>query len=256
MTIDLEFEERMKRKQFKKLMRYLAEQRLDTTSYLRRRPKEMRDLHHLIKEMAPGYIVHSRQIRCRDSDDPSIEYVRSIRRSLRVSTDLATDIGMLDLLADYEDLILAGMQFNDLPKEDEKALRLLGEADPSGALLAAFLSVKHRQNHRRSSDENYRSIEEQLRSIEGRLDRVIEAAEQNSDLSLGRKAEKPPRSWRWFKGLGEIAQGTALTLADCGLAAGLIVVPVAPTTQTWGAIISSITGVGTTLHGIGELRGE
>ncbi len=162
---------------------------------------------------------------------------------------------MLDLLTDYEHLIVAGMQFDDLPKEDEKALRLLGEADPSGVLLAAFLSVKHRERSR-EYDENYRSIEERLRSIEGRLDRAIEAAEEKNDLSLRAKTEKPPRSWRWFKGLGKIAQGTALTLADCGLAAGLIVVPVAPTTQTWGAIISSITGVGTTLHGIGELRGE
>ncbi|MEM6914320.1 MAG: hypothetical protein AAF511_10125, partial [Pseudomonadota bacterium] len=95
----------MTRDEFEKLMEHLAEQRLDLGSDFRRR-KEFCDFYSLIKERAPGYIVHSRQIQRRDSDDPSTEYVRAVRRALRVSTDIAADIGMLDLLTDYEHLIV------------------------------------------------------------------------------------------------------------------------------------------------------
>lgn len=49
----------MTRDEFEKLMEHLAEQRLDLGSDFRRHI-EFRDFYSLIKEMAPGYIVHSR----------------------------------------------------------------------------------------------------------------------------------------------------------------------------------------------------
>ena len=66
----------------------------------------------------------------------------------------------------------------------------------------------------------------------------------------------PKKTKRWFKGLGQIAQGTALSIANIGLAMGAITIPVAAETAGWGAIVSSITGVGMVLNGYGEFRGE
>ena len=68
--------------------------------------------------------------------------------------------------------------------------------------------------------------------------------------------DQPRKSRRWFKGLGQIAQGSALSIANVGLAMGAITIPVATETASWGAIVSSITGVGMVLNGIGEFWGE
>jgi hypothetical protein len=68
--------------------------------------------------------------------------------------------------------------------------------------------------------------------------------------------EAPKKSRRWFKGLGQIGQGAALSIANVALAVGVIAFPVSPETQTWGALASVATGIGTVLNGVGELRNE
>ncbi|HEY6250872.1 MAG TPA: hypothetical protein VI685_13005, partial [Candidatus Angelobacter sp.] len=67
---------------------------------------------------------------------------------------------------------------------------------------------------------------------------------------------KLKKSRRWFKGLGQIAQGASLSIANVALAVGILKFPVSPETQTWGAVASVATGVATVLSGIGDLRGE
>ena len=68
--------------------------------------------------------------------------------------------------------------------------------------------------------------------------------------------EVPKKSRRWFKGVGQIAQGSALSIADVALAIGVLKLPVSAETQTWGAIASVSTGIGTVLNGVGDLRNE
>lgn len=46
------------------------------------------------------------------------------------------------------------------------------------------------------------------------------------------------------------------SIANVALAAGTLQFPVSPAMQTWGAMASVITGTGTVLSGIGDLRNE
>jgi len=69
-------------------------------------------------------------------------------------------------------------------------------------------------------------------------------------------ATKPRKSRRWFTGLGKIAQGTALSIANIALAVGALHFPVSPETKTWGSVASVATGIGTIFAGIGDLRNE
>jgi hypothetical protein len=68
--------------------------------------------------------------------------------------------------------------------------------------------------------------------------------------------EIPKKPRRWFKALGQIAQGTAISIANVALAIGALKFPVSPETQTWGAMASVATGIGTVLSGVGDLRNE
>jgi hypothetical protein len=243
----------MDRKQFEELMEYLEQQHISKSHRFRKyHPLEYGHLLDIISEMSPGYIRHSRKLPERP-DRIDAEYVESVHRTLRISNDIAREIGMLEVLEEYGDLIIAGMEINDIPHHDIAALERLGEANPRGALLAAFLKIKA-SGSIESDGRNELSVEERLEKLE----RILSEAHDNERSSKSRKHEADERrpKRRWFKGLGKVAQGSALTLADVGLAAGVLVLPVDPATQTWGAIVSSVTGVGTALDGFGELRGE
>jgi hypothetical protein len=90
-------------------------------------------------------------------------------------------------------------------------------------------------------------------------ERLGEAQGQFSSGDRGSGAapfETPKKSRRWFKGLGQIAQGAAFSIANVALAMGALQFQVSPETQTWGAIASVTTGIGTVLSGIGDLRNE
>jgi hypothetical protein len=77
-----------------------------------------------------------------------------------------------------------------------------------------------------------------------------------SDHDLISINQMPKKSRRWFKGVGQIAQGSALSIADVALAIGVLKLPVSAETQTWGALASVTTGIGTVLNGLGDLRNE
>lgn len=243
----------MDRETFIELMEHLERERISRIERFRKlHPLEFGHILQIISEMAPGYMRYSRDLRSENSHDQDIEYVASVLRALRMSNDMAEEIGMTDVVDEFHELIISGMEIDDIPKHDIEALEQLGERSPKGALLAAFWKVKHRGS---LSQGNFNEID-----INGRLqklERKLADVEEQRQIPTARKADddrKPKR--RWFKGLGKVAQGTALTLADVGLAAGVLVLPVDPTTQTWGAIVSSVTGIGTALDGAGELRGE
>lgn len=95
-----------------------------------------------------------------------------------------------------------------------------------------------------------RYAEEKIKKSENEFDEFLLAKKQDMPKDV------PKKSRRWFKGIGNIAQGAALSIANISLAIGALKLPVSPETQTWGAIASVTTGIGTVLSGIGELRNE
>lgn len=66
----------------------------------------------------------------------------------------------------------------------------------------------------------------------------------------------PRKHRRWWKGLGQIAEGAALAVADVGIAVGAFKLPVSPETQTYGLVVSAAAGMGKIMNGLGDLRGE
>jgi len=63
----------------------------------------------------------------------------------------------------------------------------------------------------------------------------------------------PKKSRRRFKGVGQSAQRTALSIASVALAIDVLHLSVFAETQTQGAIASVATGIATVLNGIGDL---
>jgi hypothetical protein len=75
-----------------------------------------------------------------------------------------------------------------------------------------------------------------LDDLEKRLQKAVEEFEphnggKSKDVP---QSEHPKKTRRWFKGLGQIGQGSALTIANVGVAASIFHLPVSPETQTWG----------------------
>jgi hypothetical protein len=68
--------------------------------------------------------------------------------------------------------------------------------------------------------------------------------------------QKKRHSRRWFKGIGAIMTGAAMTIGDILLVSGVLDLPVSSETRSWGVIGSCSLGVGTMITGYGELRGE
>ena len=95
-----------------------------------------------------------------------------------------------------------------------------------------------------------RYVTERVKEADAEFQRLVKASEGETNDA----APKKPR--RWFKGLGQISQGAALSIANVALALGTLKFPVSPETQTWGAMASVATGIGTVLSGIGDLRNE
>lgn len=243
----------MDRKTFVELMEYLERERIYRTDLFKSHHiSEYRDLYRIISNMSSGYIRHSRNIDIENNREEDLEYIKSILRALRLSNDLAEETGIIDIIEEFEEIIIEGMELEDIPPHDIEALEQLGERNPKGALLAAFRKIKHRK-----SLSKHENKETEIRSRLHKLERELSDIENKQEIPKFQEfgiESKPKR--RWFKGIGKVAQGTALTLADVGLAAGILVLPVDPATQTWGAIVSSVTGIGTALDGAGELRGE
>ena len=112
----------------------------------------------------------------------------------------------------------------------------------------------HRARIERVSQEM--STRQQLRHVSEQVGSIEKEFEKFRNSKQDRNGEPPKRSRRWFKGFGQIGQGAALSIANVALAIGAIHFPVSPETQTWGALASVATGIGTVFTGVGELRNE
>ena len=193
-----------------------------------------------------------------DSDDDVYSTLRSERLGNAVSdvgnivshsARVLDDTGFIDALNAHYDEIVDGLSVEHLPRSEASLLRELGSEDPQRDLMAVIFIMKRRRNKAFLADRT---------RVENELTRVAKEVNEAGQQMQG-VADIPPharKSRRWFKGLGQIAQGTAVSLANVGLAIGWLHFPVSPETQTWGSLASVTTGIGMVAAGAGDLRGE
>jgi hypothetical protein len=180
--------------------------------------------------------------------------VSETRHSLEFNNRILDEGGFFDAYESHEHQILSCLSADHVPSEDKDVLREIGSVDPDNELRALVYAVKDRVRERSHKEL---SVRDELKNCANRLEKAEKTFEA---LSKSKEPESnqnvPKKSRRWFKGVGQIAQGSALSIADVALAIGVLHLPVSSETQSWGAIASVATGIGTILNGVGDLRAE
>jgi hypothetical protein len=184
--------------------------------------------------------------------------VSETRSSAEFGNRLADQAGFLDAIEPHIREIACDLSAEHLPAADQDVLRETGSINPKVELRSIVLRARARlqrsepQSREVSLRKELHYAERYLSEEDASFGAILKA--QNEGVEDSEKPAKKSR--RWFKGLGQIAQGSALTIADCALAIGALNLPVSTETATWGAIASVATGIGTFLNGIGDLRNE
>lgn len=209
------------------------------------------------------HVIEYTQSHCDNDDDIYRTFqLKRLRRAVdevedgvRWNIHLAREIGLLDALDQYYAELVSGLDAEDFPAEEFEMMREIGFHDPKRDLQGIICLLKMRQQEKASWQKEKISVSRELeRTVE-----ILSSAQEDfkeKDSKNTEKSEPPKKSRRWFKGLGKIGQGAAMSIADICLAAGVLKFPVSPETQTWGALVSATAGTGLLLDGVGELRGE
>lgn len=182
--------------------------------------------------------------------------VSETRYSLEFSNRLADEAGFIEACESHTREIADGLAAVHLPDADKDVLREMGSPNPEIELRSLVYRAKSwmERNDRQSRDaglrQELRYAEERLKEADASFEKLVKAKKEEPT------EEVPKKTRRWFKSLGQISQGAALSIANVALAIGTLKLPVSPETQTWGAIASVATGIGTVLSGIGDLRNE
>jgi hypothetical protein len=186
---------------------------------------------------------------------------------VRFHYDIAEDSGILDLFdRDYNTLI-AGIHTSDLPDEEAEILTMLGFGDIAVHLPGILYMARSQAGQ--YSDESFRhkltALNETLHQTGGQHRSRSLDVEESPRIRMRKPGEPEPpeqpvppevrKPRRWFKGVGQIVQGAAISLADIGLAAGALRLP-AVQVAGLGTIASCAAGFGLISGGIGELRAE
>jgi hypothetical protein len=220
--------------------------------------------YHLDQTQRASQVLRYIETNCDDDDEIYRTFtlerltraVSDTRDSVEFGDRMVEEAGFLDALEAHADDILGGLQVQHLPDADREVFREMGSPNPDLELRALVLRVKASRDRLRQSSREL-SVRQQLKHAEERVAEAKQEFEKTRKAQQeGSEEERPTKSRRWFKGLGQIAQGAALSIADVALAAGALKFPVSPETQTWGAVASVATGVGTILNGVGDLRNE
>ena len=254
--------------EYAEFMSYLFER------YVRPRlPRVRRRLEHHMKDDVHYHLDHAirsaRVLRfiesyCDDDGDIYSTFrverltraISETRQSLNFSTRITEEGGFLDAYEAHESEILYGLRPQHLPEEDKEILREMGSINPDvevrGLVYLAKARVRkvERQHREVSVGQELKNCEAQLEQGEKTFQIALEMKEPESSKNVSRKSR------RWFKGVGQIAEGSALSIADVALVIGVLKLPVSAETQTWGALASVTTGIGTVLNGVGDLRNE
>ena len=168
---------------------------------------------------------------------------------VRFHNRIAEESGLFDVLDDHYSEIAAGIEPRHLPPQEADTLRALGFSEVADHLPAILHMIRNRASRPR---------EGRISQTLGGLPERLEAAQQQHRDSQkeSRPSDLPRKSRRWFKGLGQVVQGSAMSIADIALAAGTLHLPVSPETRSWGTIASTTAGVGMILGGVGDIKGE
>lgn len=214
------------------------------------------------------HVIDYIQTYCDDEDDIYRTFridrlgraVDEIKNGVHWHNWLAREIGLLDALDQYYQELSSGLDIADFPEHEYQMLQEFGFHNPKVDLQGVIYLIKIRQKQRMAwqKEKLYvsRELEHTVEILASAQKDFHEDDEEEEDENTEGKSERPKKSRRWFKGLGKIGQGAAMSIGDICLAAGLLSFPVSPETQTWGSLVSATAGVTMVLDGVGELRGE
>jgi hypothetical protein len=166
---------------------------------------------------------------------------------LRLNNQFIVDTGIADMIEEYFDEIVDGMDPEDLPEQDFEALRRGGSQNPKQEIHLSMIRLKRKKEIIiRQSDKGSitYTIKNSVEQVSKRKQRIEKANSNN-----------PPKK-KIFKGLSSICKGALLTVVDVSLVTGMWPLGLSVETTTVGAVVSMTTGVGDILSGVGELRGE
>ncbi len=176
------------------------------------------------------------------------QLLSDISRDFIATNRILDKTGFQDALDAHYDELVEGLALKHFPAEDFRILEDLGSRNPQRDLRAVIFLLKARKDWNRGEQTRIRS---QLSRIEEQLKEERVKISKGSEIPVEARKNR-----RWFKGLGQIAQGAALSVANVALAAGWTGFSVSVETQSWGALVSVTTGVGMVSSGAGDLRGE
>ncbi len=176
--------------------------------------------------------------------------------SLEFSNRLADEAGFLDACESHAREIADRLAAVHLPDADREVMREIGSVD-SEIELRTIVHLAKRSLEQSGRQSNDLGIRLQLRRAAERLQEADTEFEKHVKAKKAKSSFVVPKKTRpWFKALGQIGQGPALSIADVALAIGTLKLPVSPETQTWRPIASVTTAIGILLNGVNELRNE
>jgi len=179
--------------------------------------------------------------------------VEGVKYGVRWNNQIASEAGFLSAIEDHFAEILEGMAPEYFPPEELEILQEFGSRNPQIELVGIIYLLKARKTYLVSSTKEA-SVSKQLDQVVERLSKEQERFKEETEVQNREISKRPGR--RWFKALGQICQGAAFSIANVSLAIGLLPFPVSPETTTWGAMVSTTSGVGMILTGVGDLRNE
>ncbi|WP_331747511.1 hypothetical protein OG365_40775 (plasmid) [Streptomyces sp. NBC_00853] len=253
--------------EFDAFLRYLAEEHVERRLPLARR----RIRHHFEDEVgwtldqlreahqALNYI-HDAMLRDEDVYETfTLEALEDIigkaNRGVRFQNNLADDTGLMEVMDEHFTDLASGLRADHLPPVEAEMLSTLGFPRVADNLPGLVYEVKI-SGRRMPSYRDEVPVSQQLRQLADRLDA---ARQEHHAAAQSDETEQPSivkRKRKWWTGLGKVVTGSAISIADIGLAAGLIPFEVSPETRSWGALGSVTLGIGQVMEGVGVIRGE
>ena len=164
------------------------------------------------------------------------EYLDNILDNLKWGVEhnnrLVVKTGISDVVEEFWDEIVDGMEISDIPEADFEAFREAGSYDPKSEIHVSIIRIK-----KRKKSIGYNSKESSLRYS---LEKSESIVERKKEVLKECNSNNPPTKRKIFKGLGGICRGAILTGVDIGLLAGFWPVPLSPDTTTVGAVASIV----------------
>jgi hypothetical protein len=195
--------------------------------------------------------------------------IQETARGVEMNSGDLSELGVMDTLDSEYWTLAAGMRPEHLPEEEAALLRSYGFPALADSLPGlVYFARAHaeesaaRQREIRPSIE-MRNLTKRLKEAADDHQRLSEIEEELAALKRAQKEDSAPpkqltdeanakkKPHRWWKGLGQVVSGAAISLADTAFVAGPHAVVAAP-----AFLVSVTAGIGTIMQGAGDLRGE